>query len=219
MYRLPGRKPAAVRADVAKLSRLAAVTRLLVAHARWRYAKLIDTYGGSRANFTQVPVHTVRTPTGGFQWARGRGSWRSGFFPGVLWYLHALTGDATFGRSAASFTEALSPKDVWWQHTHDVGFIFGCSYGNGLRFGTGVGLNFTLYSSELEAAAALMDTKTQRRSSSPYSRATHSTSPQSCMFDASSAWDDGCRVRLPGCRGQGSRTRMMSHHSPMASRS
>ena len=128
--------------------------KLLFARARRRYAKLIDTYGGSRADFTQVPYHTVRTPIGGFQWARGQGSWRSGFFPGVLWYLHALTGDSTFGRSAASFTEALSPKDKWWQHTHDVGFVFGCSYGNGLRFGTDVGINATLYSSELEAAAA-----------------------------------------------------------------
>ena len=59
--------------------------------------------------------------------------WRSGFFPGSLWYLYALTEDETWLPLAEEYTVALEKaKKITWHH--DVGFIVGCSYLNGLRF-------------------------------------------------------------------------------------
>lgn len=58
--------------------------------------------------------------------------WRSGFFPGSVWYLYELTGDSTLLSPAKRYTEALDEaKKLTWHH--DIGFIINCSYGNGLR--------------------------------------------------------------------------------------
>jgi len=58
--------------------------------------------------------------------------WTSGFFPGSLWYLFEGTGDARWRATAERFTALLEPEQHN-THTHDVGFILYCSYGNGLR--------------------------------------------------------------------------------------
>ena len=58
--------------------------------------------------------------------------WCSGFFPGNIWYTYKLTGDAKWLPLARKYTEALdSVKYLKWHH--DVGFMIGCSYLNGLR--------------------------------------------------------------------------------------
>lgn len=58
--------------------------------------------------------------------------WRSGFFPGSVWYLYELTGDSALLPLAKKYTEALDEaKTLTWHH--DIGFIINCSYGNGLR--------------------------------------------------------------------------------------
>ena len=60
--------------------------------------------------------------------------WRSGFFPGGLWYLYALTGEQSWRSLAEKYTTALErAKDITWHH--DVGFIIGCSCLNGIRLG------------------------------------------------------------------------------------
>ncbi|MDX1285605.1 MAG: glycoside hydrolase family 88 protein, partial [Draconibacterium sp.] len=62
----------------------------------------------------------------------GRNDWTSGFFPGSLWYLYELTGDEKWKPRAERYTLALdSVKFLTWHH--DVGFMIGCSFGNGLR--------------------------------------------------------------------------------------
>ena len=62
----------------------------------------------------------------------GFSDWRSGFFPGSVWYLYELTGDNTLLPVAQKYTEALDEaKKLTWHH--DIGFIVNCSYGNGLR--------------------------------------------------------------------------------------
>ena len=62
----------------------------------------------------------------------GYEDWRSGFFPGNVWYLYELTNDSTLIPLAQKYTEALdSAKTLTWHH--DIGFIVNCSYGNGLR--------------------------------------------------------------------------------------
>ena len=62
----------------------------------------------------------------------GPADWRSGFFPGSVWYLYELTGNADLLPIAHKYTEALErAKSLTWHH--DIGFIINCSYGNGLR--------------------------------------------------------------------------------------
>lgn len=62
----------------------------------------------------------------------GYADWRSGFFPGSVWYLYELTGDSTLLPLATKYSLAIEKaKDFTWHH--DVGFIIGCSFGNGLR--------------------------------------------------------------------------------------
>lgn len=59
--------------------------------------------------------------------------WRSGFFPGSVWYLYELTGDKKLLPLAQKYTEAISEAQYLTRH-HDIGFIINCSYGNGRRF-------------------------------------------------------------------------------------
>ena len=58
--------------------------------------------------------------------------WTSGFFPGSMWYLYELTGDEKWKQFGIKYTEALDTVQYLTNH-HDVGFMIGCSYGNGLR--------------------------------------------------------------------------------------
>ena len=58
--------------------------------------------------------------------------WRSGFFPGTVWYLYELTGDEKYLPLARKYTEAIS--DVQYvTDNHDVGFMTMSGFGNGLR--------------------------------------------------------------------------------------
>ncbi len=58
--------------------------------------------------------------------------WTTGFFPGSLWYLSEATGDPKWRAAAERFTARLE-SEQHNTHTHDVGFILNCSYGNGIR--------------------------------------------------------------------------------------
>lgn len=62
----------------------------------------------------------------------GYADWRSGFFPGSIWYLYELTGDTSYLPLARKYTEAIRPAEHLAWH-HDIGFIINCSFGNGLR--------------------------------------------------------------------------------------
>lgn len=64
--------------------------------------------------------------------------WRSGFFPGCVWYLYELTGDSTLMPLAEKYTEAIADAQYLTWH-HDIGFIINCSYGNGLRLANKAG--------------------------------------------------------------------------------
>lgn len=58
--------------------------------------------------------------------------WRSGFFPGTVWYLYELTQDSTLLPLAQKYTLPIEKvKSQTWHH--DVGFMVGCSFGNGYR--------------------------------------------------------------------------------------
>ncbi len=60
--------------------------------------------------------------------------WTSGFFPGSMWYLYELTGNGKWKELGQKYTEALDTVQYLTWH-HDVGFMIGSSYGNGLRYG------------------------------------------------------------------------------------
>lgn len=62
----------------------------------------------------------------------GYADWRSGFFPGSVWYLYELTGDEKYLPLARKYSKAIEEaKNLTWHH--DVGFMVYCSFGNGLR--------------------------------------------------------------------------------------
>lgn len=65
-------------------------------------------------------------------WIKAAGfDWTEGFFPGTLWYLYELTGDVAFKNGASTI------QDYYASHTsassHDLGFVFNCSFGAGYR--------------------------------------------------------------------------------------
>jgi len=58
--------------------------------------------------------------------------WTSGFVAGSLWYLYEFSKDQRWLSAATDYTLRLdSIKD--YRGSHDVGFMLGCSYGNGYR--------------------------------------------------------------------------------------
>jgi hypothetical protein len=58
--------------------------------------------------------------------------WTVGFFPGSLWHLFEATGDTKW-RDAALHDTWLFAKEQENRHTHDVGFILMCSFGQAFR--------------------------------------------------------------------------------------
>ena len=98
-----------------------------IEHARAQIGLEIDTIEASGQCLNPVTL----TPEGKVYYC-GYADWRSGFFPGSVWYLYELTGDTTLLPLAEKYTEALDEaKNLTWHH--DIGFIINCSYGNGLR--------------------------------------------------------------------------------------
>ena len=79
--------------------------------------------------------------------------WRSGFFPGSMWYLYELTGDSSLVPLAQKYTEAIADAQYLTSH-HDIGFIINCSYGNGRRF-----INKEDYDKVLVQAAQSLSTR------------------------------------------------------------
>lgn len=62
-----------------------------------------------------------------------KGSWVSGFYPGVLWHLYALTGDErwkTAGEAALLKLDSVQ----FFDYDHDIGFRIFNSFGSALRF-------------------------------------------------------------------------------------
>jgi unsaturated chondroitin disaccharide hydrolase len=71
------------------------------------------------------------TPAGDLKLIRAS-DWRSGFFPGVLWYLYEYTRNENWKVKAKEFTSKIE-NEKWNAGTHDMGFKIYCSFGNGFR--------------------------------------------------------------------------------------
>ena len=59
--------------------------------------------------------------------------WTSGFYPGCLWLAYELSGRNEFISWAKKWTSGLE-QEKNNRGTHDLGFMFECSYGNGIKF-------------------------------------------------------------------------------------
>jgi unsaturated chondroitin disaccharide hydrolase len=67
------------------------------------------------------------------QWSYfNSGGWTSGFYPGCLWLAYELSGKQEFKDWAQQWTAGLE-REKYNTGTHDLGFMFGCSFGNGIR--------------------------------------------------------------------------------------
>jgi hypothetical protein len=58
--------------------------------------------------------------------------WTSGFFPGSLWYLYEYSKDEKLKNLAVEMTKRVE-GEKYTTNNHDVGFMIGCSFGNGLK--------------------------------------------------------------------------------------
>lgn len=62
----------------------------------------------------------------------GPGWWTSGFYPGCLWYLYEYSGNEGMLEAARKMTARVE-GEKYTTTNHDVGFMIGCSFGNGFR--------------------------------------------------------------------------------------
>jgi unsaturated chondroitin disaccharide hydrolase len=62
----------------------------------------------------------------------GPSAWTSGFFPGALWLMFERTGDPLWRTRAETWTSPIGGQRTRTD-THDLGFMFMSSYGNGYR--------------------------------------------------------------------------------------
>ena len=104
---------------------LAELAREQFTFAAQQYAGLLKQMAG---NATQQP----RTLVDGKLKAVGPRDWTSGFFPGSLWLIYEQTKDPAHLAAAKDFTARLESIQHFTGH-HDVGFMLGCSYGEGWR--------------------------------------------------------------------------------------
>ena len=58
--------------------------------------------------------------------------WCSGFYPGTLWYLYENSGNPEVLEYARMYSARVEREKLTTDN-HDVGFMIGCSFGNGLR--------------------------------------------------------------------------------------
>lgn len=90
-----------------------------------QYQKLIN----SSEDYSMFPRTTK--PDGSLLGVKYK-DWTSGFFPGSLWYIYENSNDKKWLDAAEKWTNGL--KDGQFiTHTHDIGFIMYCSYGNAYR--------------------------------------------------------------------------------------
>ena len=78
----------------------------------------------------RIPRTTSKN--GNIHWTDEDFDWTEGFYPGSSWYLYELTKDKKWKNAAEKFQEKYEDhKNL--TISHDLGFIFNCSYGNGYR--------------------------------------------------------------------------------------
>jgi unsaturated chondroitin disaccharide hydrolase len=109
-------------------------------------------FAGFRSAYTN-PASVPRSAKGGVVANVGIGDWTFGFVGGSYWYLYEYTKDQAFRTAAEATTAALEPqKNV--KVSHDLGFQFMATYGNGYRLA-----NTASYLGVMKTAAASLATR------------------------------------------------------------
>ena len=70
--------------------------------------------------------------SGNMHWVKDRFDWTEGFFPGTLWYMYQYTNDVKWKNAADQFQNKFEGHKTRTSN-HDLGFVFNCSFGNGLK--------------------------------------------------------------------------------------
>jgi unsaturated chondroitin disaccharide hydrolase len=83
------------------------------------------------ADYSRMP-HSIDSGSSKWNYTHP-GSWTSGFWPGILWYIYEYTNDSFWKEEAEKFTESIIPPATGKARSHDVGFLAYCSIGNGYR--------------------------------------------------------------------------------------
>jgi len=95
-------------------------------------AKAAEQYRGMVADIPGMAKYPRTTLEDGSLRLVGPGDWTSGFFPGSLWLLYEYTRDSYWQDQAAGRTAGIEDQK-FNTGTHDLGFMLGCSFGNGYR--------------------------------------------------------------------------------------
>lgn len=75
------------------------------------------------------PTYGTKT----LQWQlKSSDDWTSGFYPGCLWLAYELSKKQQFRQWAIDWTKGIE-RQKYNTKTHDLGFRFGCTFGNGSR--------------------------------------------------------------------------------------
>lgn len=69
---------------------------------------------------------------GEMHWAKPGFDWTEGFFSGTCWYMYEFTGDNKW-KEGAENSQKLFYDHRLITRSHDLGFVFNCSYGNEYR--------------------------------------------------------------------------------------
>lgn len=97
--------------------------------------KSLETLGATngRIDYTMIPRNIEGNSTEWHCRPAIPEEWCSGFWPGILWMDYAASGDENIRNQAELYTASMKPildKPVF---DHDLGFLFFCSYGRGLK--------------------------------------------------------------------------------------
>jgi xylan 1,4-beta-xylosidase len=104
----------------------------LAALADEQFAFAAQQYGGMVERIGSDKTRQPRTFENGELRLVPARDWTSGFFAGSLWLVAEQTGDAKMRAAAQDFTARLESIKTY-TGTHDLGFMLGCSYGQGWR--------------------------------------------------------------------------------------
>jgi len=89
------------------------------------------------AQAVSTPGHTPVVIASGHRFwemkSMDRWGWTHGFWPGILWYAYEATGNNAMKQQAVAFTRELEGILDRKIKSHDVGFIYNCSFGNAFR--------------------------------------------------------------------------------------
>jgi unsaturated chondroitin disaccharide hydrolase len=100
--------------------------------AQEQFAFAAKQYAGMLKRLEGDETRQPRTLENGVFKAVKPEDWTSGFFPGSLWMIYEQTGEPEMLKAAENFTKRQESIQHFTRN-HDVGFMLGCSYGEGLR--------------------------------------------------------------------------------------